>query len=82
MEKSVASDPFIEDANAWPMLARLETPSQLIGPAAIGVGGRVLAVGNGVPEYHHRRGGMRAGHLYSVQEIPMIGGFCGRHVES
>ena len=47
----------------------------MIRPAAVGVGGRTRAVGDGVAEGYHDTGSLRRPHLHSSDEEPGLGGF-------
>ncbi len=75
VEQAIAADAFVEDANGCGVFGGVQALSEVVGPAAVGVDGGSVAVGDGVAEGYNG-GGARIGDadVDSFEEAPGFGG--------
>ena len=75
----VAAEPLVHHPERPATLPCDQPPGQLVGPAAIGVMGRDIAVGQRVAERDHAAGLVRRQHIDAADEEPFVGDLADRH---
>ncbi len=79
VQDPVAAEPLVHHPERPAALPGDQPPGQLVGPAAIGVMGRDIGVGQRVAERDHASGLVRRQHVDAADEEPFVGDLADRH---